>query len=281
MPKRVGANKRKQLQKVKPIKKKHVRRLLSRLFIAGGIGCALVATGFGCLFGFKKVRTTFDQSKLLTIDKVIVKKNEFVQEKEILERAGIEVSSKLYKLKVDSVVKKIKTNPWIEKVRIKRRLWGTVIISIREREPVALVQLGEIVQMDKHDVLLPIQLGAPSKLPLLYGLRDTTGSGIRRIKKKDFERFMRFKDDVERNDKSLFQHFSQIDLSETGCVRLMLQGYPTVIELGEKQVALRLDRLKQLKEMLHDFAFAPAKINLRFENLAFVTEAKSNPDYPD
>ena len=193
MAKRVGANNRKRAvtrrAEIRKGLRKSIVRIGSALFICTAVGGLLYAG----TIGFSEFRNRIEKSDLLNVKEISVKGSLRTEEQKIIARCGLRPGMKLYSIKKDVVKSAVSADPWVKSVKLKRKLNGRVIIAIAEREPVALVNFGTIMQVDDEGVLLPLPNGSVSLLPLVSGLRDTVDEAGRRvIDKKEQKGSMNF-----------------------------------------------------------------------------------------
>jgi cell division protein FtsQ len=106
------------------------RRRLQRLVDVGLV--LAVAGGFAAAL----------RSPLLDVDAVAVRGAVRTPPEVVLERAGIARGDQLMDLDLRAAGERVAGLPWVEQVRLHRRLDGTIDITLTERRPVALVGEG-------------------------------------------------------------------------------------------------------------------------------------------
>lgn len=275
MAKRLGANSRKKQIERKGKIRKRFKKLFFRLFVAILMGSALVVGAMAGRNGIGKIWNKFLESNYLSIKQIKVSGTVNVSRDDITLGSGLKHGDKLYKVKKKNITEKLKENPWIEQIKIDRKLSGIVLIMIKEREPVALVNDGNIRQIDRNGFVLPFIPGSVSSLPVVTGLRiNKNGTdNYCQVVEDDLKRLLMVLDEVERSEKELLSGISQIDLTDKNIIKVKLQSLPTVIEMDTANIADRFDYLEALENMLcRDNA--PERINLCYQNLAFVTDSK-------
>lgn len=104
-------------------KKKRVKRKLKWKFVLK-LFCVLFFFGMACLY-VKELKTT----------NIIIKGNSFVSDHEIILASGFKNYPNLFDEKKKDLEKKIKEIPYIEEVKIKRSLSGTLTIQVKEASP--------------------------------------------------------------------------------------------------------------------------------------------------
>jgi cell division protein FtsQ len=141
-----------------------VLREAGRVFMLTGAIVALTAL-FIAAFDFT-LRFPY-----LGVRETVVRGCKELTEKEILSLAGIRSSPNIFGVNLDAMARRIGANPWIRDVTIGRELPNRLVIVIRERTPVALLE-------KKKDLFLLDENGTPFKrmepgegndLPVLTG----------------------------------------------------------------------------------------------------------------
>jgi cell division protein FtsQ len=89
----------------------------------------------------------------------------------ILAMAGLGPGSNLLALRPAPVEQTLEAHPWIAAAELTRIWPNRLQLSIQEREPVALVQLGELYYADREGNLFkPFSPGDPHDFPVITGL---------------------------------------------------------------------------------------------------------------
>lgn len=115
----------------------------------------------------------FLHSDFFSLKKVEVEGNRRVPVEEILRLAGLEPGLNLWRIDTKGAVARLKAHPLLETVTVKRKWPHTLIIYVREREPLALLPgpgvfwiidgEGYIMESSNHI--------ASNKLPLISGIQ--------------------------------------------------------------------------------------------------------------
>lgn len=272
MAKRIGANNRKKNAdrkvKVRGAAKKIILRIVM-LTLAAGTGALLFFGGFK---GINKIANSFKDSSAFDIKTISVQGNSQVETKSIISKCGFDTSKKIYSVKESSVRAELLKNPWIENVMVIKKLGGKIKLVVTERKPIALVNLKSVYYLDKYGILFPIAKKVISDMPVLSGLRDTIdGNGFHKIRSGDMVRVKTFFSKIEAMDENYLQRITQIDFTGKEKIRLSFQAYSTIVELDQANLDIGLRNMIQLEALLQNEMVMPAKINLCYQNLAFVT----------
>lgn len=91
----------------------------------------------------------------------------------ILKQANLSPETSLLALQPGRVERALLAHPWIAQAELTRRWPNRLHLSIQEREPVALVQLGELYYVDRQGSLFkPLTPGDPHDFPVITGLKE-------------------------------------------------------------------------------------------------------------
>jgi cell division septal protein FtsQ len=275
MGKRIGANQRKKIGQ-----RRGKRRRVIPVFLPAIICGIAAAAGAAFLINRNEqwagtVATALARLRQNTIVTNIALQGAVqVKLEEILRRSGMKLPVPLNRLRSEYLDKFSEVTPWIQKARLIKVRQGTATIAIIERKPVAMMQAGRIVLVDAEGVYMPLDNGASLDLPLVSGLRDSTGAGgTRRLTGTECGRMNRFFSAAAPFDSTLGRRITQVNFRPDRTVRVMLAGSAAVITLDEKNITDRLGRLVQVWETLQSDPLPPARIDLSYRNLAFVTTA--------
>lgn len=109
-------------------------------------------------------------SSFFNIHNIVVTGNEKITQEMIISLSGIELEKNTFKFSKSKVEQAIKTNAYIDSVKIKRKLPETIEIQITERKPAYMLTLGNAyVYMNTQGYLLEISL-EKLKTPIITGI---------------------------------------------------------------------------------------------------------------
>ncbi|MBJ6726672.1 cell division protein FtsQ/DivIB [Geomesophilobacter sediminis] len=133
-------------------------------------GAALfAATGFG---GMKLYRL-IGVSNLLRLETIEVSPMRKLTRNEVVTLAGIKPGDPLYRISLKGVVDQLSRNPWIEQVHVRRYYPHTLSISLTEREPKAVANVGCLYYLDaKANLFKALAEGDRLDYPLVTGVSE-------------------------------------------------------------------------------------------------------------
>ncbi|HEY5512233.1 MAG TPA: FtsQ-type POTRA domain-containing protein [Geomonas sp.] len=163
-------------KKHKPVNWRPILTWLSR-----GVGAVAVCAvlGFGGLQLYRLVsRTTF-----LRLETIEVSPLKRLTRGEIVNLAGVKPGDAMLGLKLQGVVEQLSKNPWIEQVHVRRNFPHTLSISLSERLPLAVANVGSLYYLDaKGELFKSLVEGDRLDYPLITGVngvdleKDPAGS---------------------------------------------------------------------------------------------------------
>jgi len=141
------------------------------------IAGVLTVVGVACLvaWGARKYVTS---SPRFAVQQIIVSGAKMRTAEEIAAKAGIAPGENIFLLDLDRSQNKLAKDPWMARAALSRRLPGTVIIDVDERQAAALVAAGDtFLATASGEVFKKLEPGDPDDLIVVTGIeRDTIGS---------------------------------------------------------------------------------------------------------
>lgn len=97
------------------------------------------------------------QSSLFSVGTVLVQGNRYVDSDEILRIAGVGARINIFRLNIDNIRQRLVKDLRIAGAEVTRRLPGTIIITVRERQPVAFIATNYgFAQVDGEGMILAV-----------------------------------------------------------------------------------------------------------------------------
>ena len=127
------------------------KRAGTRLWrIAGMVaGAALAAGG-----GWWAVQQPLPEISYLQVSEIQVRGNSHVATEEVLSRLGLQPPVNILQLDMEELAGRIMTHPWIRGAAIQRHPLLRLVVTVEEREPVALLSAGKTYLLSADAVLL-------------------------------------------------------------------------------------------------------------------------------
>jgi len=174
-------------------------------------------------------------------------------------------------LNLKQVARKIEQERWIKNVVVKRGLPDRIEIYLRERRPIALINLGDIYLVDEDGIVFrKVKSGEYFDLPILTGLG-------RKYLQRDPQKFIHL---IRQALVLLYLLDEKMGLSQDKISEIHIDGdigfslfdveSTTQIKLGFSEFREKLERFKRVKEVM-DKEITPRVIDLRYEDKIYVT----------
>lgn len=188
----------------------------------------------------------------LKLEKVTVEGNHYLSEEEVLKAVDLPLGENMFKLDLAGALEKVKRLDWADRVFIERRLPRSILISVRERKPVALVDDGSLYGLDREGRLLSSSTALLREdLPLISGVAvrpDALGTTLMAQALQPALDFLAF---LAQKDGNMAQDVSEVNLSQSDALKVtFIDGIeatfnPPVSEDELRRMALVLSDLGQ------------------------------------
>lgn len=115
-------------------------------------------------------------SNYFEIKRIVVNGNKVVKNEQIIGHSSIHLGENIFRINTRKAMQGIFNNPYIKKIKIKRKLPHTIIISVIEREEIALIPyVGSYLNIDEEGMIVKIStFDEKPNLPIVEGLEFDT-----------------------------------------------------------------------------------------------------------
>lgn len=158
----IGSGKNKAAKRKKSHNKKPLKAICS---LVGLSVCVLL------FFVIKIGCNWFLHTDLLKINNIDITGCNIINKNKLIQRAGIEKGDNILAINLKEKSRILEKDPWVYKAVVKRRLPDRIEIQIKEREPLAVIQLDNFYLVDRHGDIFEKIERSETDLPLLTGLK--------------------------------------------------------------------------------------------------------------
>jgi len=157
----------------------------------------------------------------LKLASVKVTGTRYLDPAEVLAAAELPMGENMYKLDLKGAEARVKDLGWVDRVYLERRLPRSLVVAVRERVPVALLDSLRLYGVDREGRVLPVSPSlAEEDLPLISGL-DVPPDAVGTTRMADrLEPGLEFLAFLERMDPDMAHDVSEVDLGEKGTLRV-------------------------------------------------------------
>jgi cell division protein FtsQ len=174
------------------------------------------------------------------------------REAELIQRSGLGLGENVFRLDLHRAARAMEGHPWVASATLERRLPGTILVSVIEHRPAALVQLGGLYVLDEEGRLF--KRAAPEDaldLPILTGVSREAWAA--RAPEQQLRLFgaLHLIDTWQASGFSIAS-LSEVRLDEGGGFTVFAHDGTAVqeVRLGSSDVSLKLQRLAQIRAAL-------------------------------
>ena len=136
----------------------------SKILVGVAVMCIVLAGFFMC-------RHWACQSDLFRVCRVLVKGCDRVTEEEVLQLSDVTAQDNLLSLDLKSIATSIEAHPWVHTVEVKKKLPDHLMITIKERTPVALLNSDKMYLVDEQgEIIDELSTEDPVSFPIITGI---------------------------------------------------------------------------------------------------------------
>ena len=207
---------------------------------------------------------------LLVIDQVKFGKTTVLESRVYEATLGNIIGISPEQIRLNDISDLMESHPYVKAARVSHQYPGTIQIEILERQPIALLKMDPMVMLDAEGVVLPtLNNFGDFNLPVLTNFNPEPelyppGKKALSVKVREcIDWLSRIQVEYE----SLYDNLSEMKMTSTNEMELILADHPTHIYLGQDQLWARIEILKQFEEELgskkiSDFSY----LDMRYEN---------------
>ena len=212
----------------------------------------------------------FDNKKFHFSDTTILDKRNYTS---LLDHMSQE---ELRGIKVSKLNKVIEKHPYVEATRISNRYPDIIMIEIVERQPIAILEIDPLTMIDSNGYVLPSKDNFKNiDLPILAnigGLENTMNFGEKSTSKV-INKAVSWLSYIKKYHSYLYRNISELKVSSSDELELILSDYPTKIFLGQKKVKSRINSLLKFEEKLKTNKITDYNyLDLRYDNQIIAME---------
>ncbi len=174
-------------------------------------------------------------SELFNITKITVLNNSKVTKEEIVASSLLVENENMFKVSKSKITNSIKSNAYIEDVKITKKLNGEVIIDIKERVPTYMLYCeGGYAYINNQGYFLEISNSALN-LPVIKGYSTKDISVGNRLEKQDLEKLdivIQIMDTA--NNKQIKDIITEIDITDKDNFILSIPSEKKTVQFGDE-----------------------------------------------
>ncbi len=254
---RTKKNKNPKIEKEKRMKRYRIIKLIFKLLIFIALLTGLIIYAF--------------TSPMFNIDEIRILGNEKFSKEEYLDLSELKTGENIFNFRKSEIISNIKTNGYVESVKIKRKLPTKIEITIEERTPTYLISLeeGQFAYINNQGYILE---KSEIKLPLaiITGISTKTENIIEgnRLENEDLEKLQNVIQIVDSmKNIEINEELSKIDITNKSNYILTFEQEAKEAYLGD--ISNLSSKILYMKYVLEEQQGIPGIIYLNQEQVYF------------
>ena len=227
-----------------PLKLRKLLHRALRVGVASFSGALIVAGGFF-------VVQLLMASDVFRIDQIAVNGGRHLSQEQLIALSDIQPGQNTFELDLSLIGRKIEENSWIGEARVERIFPREVVISVVERQPMAIINLGFLYYLGSNGEVFKV-LDAADKLdfPMI------TGFDYQKVEQRDpqvatdLKKIVALISDLEGRELFSLDQISEIHRNPSGSLCLFTLDAGVKIRLGREAFSKKLDRLERIYSQL-------------------------------
>lgn len=248
-------------------KRKTLVNKVIRCFYLTAVLCFVALIVF-CVKNWLKTSAAFN------VEKIEISGNNILRREEILTLANLKLQERIFDIDLAAVEKRICGHPFVKEVSVVRSFPATLRIYIIERQPIAVLNSGELLYLDSEGTLLPQVPGKYYDLPIITGAHRSGAQFGEQITSPKVLQAIGFLEIIEAANPSFSRKVSELYLASPKGLILYITGKKVPIVVGQGDYPTKLHYLEAILSHIHSQAAWNniLSIDLRFKGQVVVKE---------
>lgn len=186
-------------------------------------------------------------SDLFRVEEISVQGFERLSEDKVIALSDIQAGVNTFHLDLDLIGNKIEENPWVRTARVQRIFPRQVVITLRERRPVAIINLGYLYYLDDQGEIFKV-LDAEDRLdfPVVTGFDYEKAQGHDGDYARKLKQIVSLITNLENRRLVNLQQVSEIHHDSDGGLSLFTLRGAVQVKLGQGDFMRKLNRLERI-----------------------------------
>jgi cell division protein FtsQ len=166
---------------------------------------------------------------------------------EIADTAGLSRGANVFSVDLDRARARLLADPWVSEATLARRLPGTILVQVSEREAGAIVALGDSYLASRDgEIFKRLEAGDPADLPIITGLTPEAVAADREGTAQSIRRALDLASDYDHGPLAQRAPLQEIHLEGGGAVTLIVGKSAVSLNLGEPPFRKKLDQASRV-----------------------------------
>lgn len=207
----------------------------------------VVVAGLAAIYGL--YRLVF-LGRAFTVEKVVVEGDwNMLSGDEVAQRSGVKAGDNLFWISVTDIHERLREEPWIEEVAVRRKLPDTLWIYVDEFSPVAIIAANDFYFVDEEGTLIKkVESGERIDLPVLSGIPMGSADELTADNGSQVREMLALLDSFDSSRFGRAEGISEINYDAIEGYSIVTRSTPMKILIGKTDFD---DRIRQIDRMIN------------------------------
>ena len=222
----------------------------------------LTMLSLGLVAGYQWVLNT----QYFMVKKVVIQGIKRTTRDDVLAATGLDKPTNILAVSLSDMANNLNGLSWVQEAGVRRKLPDTIMITLKERRPKTLINLGGLYYLDETGN--PFRKFEPEEkpeFPIITGFTKDDFAKRPDYTRRDLQEVFRLLDALsERNDRFRLENISEVNYDPARGLSLVTRDEGVLVKLGMGEYE---DKLKRLSRVLVDMKIHGEEENLLYFNL--------------
>jgi len=214
------------------------------------------------LFTVHRIYMHLLEDEFFRVKQIDVEGNRKIPREIILSLARVEEMFNLFTVKLAEVGGRLESHPWIEEVKVRKIFPNKMLIQVKERKPIAILQLEALYYIDAKGVVFsPVGEKDAYNYPFLTGLTRQSFEKDPVEAKHLITKALELLRIVEKEKSSPFEEISEIHMERTYGIDCFTRAEGVAVRMGWEHFGEKVKRLPLIWADLRNRGIPAASID--------------------
>ncbi|GEM_PF-6706788 len=213
------------------------------------------------------------------VEKVMVTGCKMLAEPEVIAAAKVPMFRSIFDVEFSPIAERVEALPYVQKAHVTRVFPSTIVIAVKERKPLALINHAGLWPVDEESVILP-RLQSQRRLndpvsydtPILSGVAFSKSGNDKKLAATN-KRVVEFLATLRATNAMLYHSISEVNLNAKGHLTFYLMEGGVPVYLGDDNWMEKCERLFVFLQHVKPASGKFLTIDLRYDNQIVTRES--------
>ncbi len=175
-------------------------------------------------FGIQNAYPALIESDLFRLKRISVVGNRLLTPRDVTVRSGLEIGGNLFEADLAAATKRLRSHPLIRETLLLRQPPEALVISVEERQPIALVSTSEgLFGIDREEAFVPLPQ-VSLDLPVITGVETAVSDSTGHQQRQVFSRLVGFLETLNVRSPAFLDDISEVRIESPDEARIYMVG---------------------------------------------------------